>query len=239
MRIMHEAQMHGLSSFVTLTYDDDHIPHDWSLRYSDFQLFVERVRRRYPGARFFMCGEYGDATLRPHYHACLFGVHFSDRKLFSKSGAGSDLYTSSELSALWANGHASVGDLTFESAAYVARYVTKKLNKPDDDRLLRFDDNGVCYWLAPEFARMSLKPGIGANWWKKYGQEVLARGNVVMRGVEMKVPRYYAKLCSDPKFDWIEYKNQQAFKPADSTDDRLAVREFVQQAKLDNLKRGL
>lgn len=240
---MHESHTHAISSFVTLTYEEDKLPAGRSLCHKDFRLFMKRVRHKFGPTRFFMCGEYGSETFRPHFHACLFGVYFSDRELFKVSESGSNIYTSKELSSLWPHGFSSVGDLTFESAAYVARYVVKKASTAD------IAYAGPVEWFNPatgefkprvaEYAQMSRRPGIGFEWWRKYAQEVLNRGNVVMRGVEMKVPRYYAKLCSDPAFDWVEAQNQNNFKPEDNTLERLEVREFVQQARIKSLKRKL
>lgn len=231
--------MYDENAFVTLTFDDEHLPPDRSLNHSVFQAFAKRVRRKLGPFRFFMCGEYGNEHDRPHYHACLFGLSFPDRVFFKESGSGSRIYTSDTLSALWPYGFASVGDVTFESAAYVARYVLKKSGGSDEDRLLRWDDYGVAYWLKPEYCRASNRPGIGASWWRKYGAEVLQRGNVVMRGVEMKPPRYYAKLCKLPGYDWVEHQGVKAFKPEDSTRERLAVREVVAEAGLSFKKREL
>lgn len=240
VRIMHEAQMYDHSSFVTLTYDDDRLPEYGNLRHVDFRNFMKRLRRAFGPVRFFMAGEYGDERKRPHFHACLFGVHFADRKHFKVGDSGAKLYTSEALSTLWPFGHASVGDVTFESAGYVARYVTKKVGADlEPDRYLRWNDSGEAYWLTPEYCQMSRMPGIGYKWWQKYGQEVLNRGNVVMNGVEMKVPRYYGKLCSDPAFDWVEQQGIDKFKPEDNTEERLIVRERVTNAALTFKKRIL
>lgn len=238
VRCMHEAHMHDYSSFVTLTYDDDKLPYRGSLDYKDLRLFFKRLRRLMGPFRYFACGEYGELLGRPHYHACLFGVYFGDRELFTESGSGSRIYTSRLLSKLWPNGYASVGDVTFSSARYVAGYVTKKVSeRVAEERYLRFDEYGVAYWLEPEEGRMSRRPGIGASWWQAYGEEVLRRGNVVMDGVEMKVPRYYGKLCSDPAYDFVEFQAQQKFNDEDSTPERLAVREVVKQAQVAQRKR--
>ena len=127
VRCVHESRMHSENCFITLTYDDDNLPPYGNLRYADFQKFLKRLRKKRGPFRFFMAGEYGEQFFRPHHHACLFGLHFHDRELHSRSDSGSDVCVSAELSDLWPDGHASVGDFTFESAAYVARYVVKKV----------------------------------------------------------------------------------------------------------------
>lgn len=73
IRCWHESLLHDVSSFVTLTYNDDNCDSEKSLDHRDCQLFIKRLRKRCD-VRFFLCGEYGPRTLRPHYHALLFGV---------------------------------------------------------------------------------------------------------------------------------------------------------------------
>ena len=133
MRCLHEAQLHENNCFITLTYDDAHLPGDRSLHYSDFQKFLKRFRKSLGGAkiRYYMAGEYGEKFGRPHWHACIFGYDFHDKKLFKRTAAGSLIYTSEHLKKLWPFGHSSIGDVTFESAAYVARYIipTRNISK--------------------------------------------------------------------------------------------------------------
>ena len=136
IRCMHEAQMHEKNCFITLTYDDAHLPGDRSLHYRDFQLFIKRLRKRYPGRRirYYMAGEYGENFGRPHWHACLFGIDFDDKSLWKRTSANSLLYRSADLELLWPFGYSSIGDVTFESAAYVARYIMKKVTGKNADQ---------------------------------------------------------------------------------------------------------
>lgn len=128
LRCIHEARMHKQNCFITLTYNDENLPADKSLHYEDFQKFMKRLRRKFgEGVRFYMCGEYGENLGRPHFHACLFGVDFADKKLWRKSPSGAFLYRSATLEQLWPFGYSSIGDVTFETAAYVARYIMKKI----------------------------------------------------------------------------------------------------------------
>lgn len=138
---MLESRKHAASCFVTLTYDQEHLPPDGSVQPRDATLWLKRLRRRLAPIpiRYYLCGEYGDSTWRPHYHAALFGVG---------PEAGS------EVQQAWGMGHTMTGPLARESCQYIAGYVTKKLTKASDIRL-----GG----RAPEFARMSLRPGIGAT----------------------------------------------------------------------------
>lgn len=255
VRCLHEAQCHEHSCFVTLTYDDEHVP--TSLVYPHFQKFMRRLRKRFGKVRFYMCGEYGEQSFRPHFHACLFGVRFPDLQLW-KDSEGIRLYRSEVLEQLWPYGFASVGDVTFESAAYVARYVMKKQTGDRADVHYRRVDvrTGEDVMVESEFSRMSLKPGIGFNWWKRYHGEVFVHDGCVVRGRLVKPPRYYDVLSNraakpdlfDPKqfgaffeqwkfrkaLDEVEF---QRFEKAmrcveDSTPERLAVRAKVARARV-------
>lgn len=245
VRCMHENQMHEFSSFVTLTFDDENIPTNYSLDYSIFQRFMKRLRDQLGPCRFFMCGEYGEQFSRPHFHACLFGVFFPDRELFRSLDSGSNIYTSKTLERLWPYGFSSVGDVTFESAAYVARYVMKKVTGPSADEHYLWMDyaTGELVTREPEFCHMSLKPGIGFSWYEKYKREVYPNDRVVLRGVKMKPPKYYDKLLqNDPTLmsDAVEYSRyvkSLEIPYEENTERRLRVREQVTRARLNQLRR--
>lgn len=245
MRCIHESQMHDLSSFVTLTYDEANCP--VSLRYSDFQKFMKRVRRKFGPTRFFMAGEYGEQLGRPHYHAVLFGVHFADRVVHKVSG-NFPLYRSAALSQLWPFGFATVGDVTFESAAYTARYCLKKVTGPGaGDHYRRVDlRTGEVVDVVPEFARMSLKPGIGATWFEKFKSDVFGREKdaVIVNGQSCKPPRYYREYLDRVDGDLGELVDFNRYLRSgngleDRTPERLEVREAVTKARLKFYKRGL
>lgn len=247
VRCVHESQLHDHSVFVTLTYDDDSLPTDMGLHYRHFQLFMKRLRKLKPHVRFYMCGEYGDTYLRPHYHACLFNCFFDDRVIFSNLSSGFSIYTSAVLSGLWPYGFSSIGDLTFESAAYVARYCMKKVTgRAADSHYERVDwATGEIINVEPEFSRMSLKPGIGADWFKRYRSEVYPRDFVVVRGMKLPPPRYYDKLlekADDFESDYMEFvrfDKAKAFAAGEGTRKRLDVRESVVKARLKFNQRGL
>jgi len=208
IRCMHETAMHDASSFVTLTYDDNHLPTDNSLSYRDFQLFMKRLRAKVGSVRFYMCGEYGEQFSRPHFHACIFGFGFPDRVAFSRSSSGCMVYRSPLLESLWSFGYSSLGDVTFESAAYVARYVMKKVTGRLAASHYEYVSpiTGEIISRTPEFCRMSLKPGIGANWFKKFTTDVTTTDSVVLRGgMQSKPPRYYDKLLANLNPEEHEY----------------------------------
>lgn len=252
VRIMHEAKSHEANSFLTLTYDEDHVPHDFSLNYRHFQLFFKKLRKRLNRPlRFYMCGEYGEDFARPHYHVCLFGEDFrSDRKIHSSSGSGFYNYTSDILTDVWGMGFATIGDLTFESAAYTARYVMKKINGDAADEHYKVvdSDTGEIYWRVPEFAHMSLKPGIGANWLAQYHSDVYPHDRVIVNGRACKPPRYYDKRYDklynnsiNFELDDVKFKRlEEALKHIDdNSPERLKAREQVAIARLSYKLRSL
>ena len=238
IRCLHEAKCHEQNCFLTLTYAEEHVPAGGTLRYSDFQGFMKRLRRRVgiPGLRFFMCGEYGEETWRPHYHACIFGYDFSDKVFVARGSNGDALYSSAMLDSLWKFGIANIGAVTMQSAGYVARYCLKKVNGDAAESHYSFvDADGVITRRQPEFARMSLKPGIGARWFERFGDDCLPRDYVVHDGRKFPVPRYYDKLHERAKggIDEVKLSRVEAARQhwENNTDARLAVREEVTLAR--------
>lgn len=247
IRCMHESQLHPQSIFVTLTYDDEHLPLDQSLNYKHFQDFMKRLRWHFkvPGIRFYMCGEYGEETSRPHYHAILFGVVFNDNDYWSTTN-GFRQYRSKTLDKLWSHGQCMIGSVTLESAGYCARYIMKKFTGDGSkyhDQIVDLDSGEVRFRVKP-FNRMSLKPGVGHNWLMKYLGDVFPHGKVVANGVEVSAPRYYEKMFE--KLDFDAYESLQFKKDAfgrsrfeDNSDARLLVKEAVQKAAISTLNRGM
>ena len=190
-----------------------------------------RLRRSLGPTRFFMCGEYGDLNRRPHFHAILFGATFPDR---DPCGAG--IFRSKTLEKLWHLGFSSFGNVTYQSAAYVAGYALKKITGPAAETHYQGIDwrSGELVSLKPEFGHMSLKPGIGYSWFQKHWQDVyLARDGVVLQGgKQVPAPSYYDTLLSRLDDDLYasktleRYNNSSAYA-ADNTPARLATRELA------------
>jgi len=248
MRCMHEAQLHENNCFITLTYDNTHLPSDGSLHYKDFQLFIKRLRKKFGNTRirYYMAGEYGENFGRPHFHACIFGHDFHDKKLWKRSPSGSMLYRSEDLELLWPFGYSSIGDVNFESAAYVARYIMKKVTGQNAKEHYKQTDQetGEITKRKPEFNKMSLKPGIGYDWYKKYKTDVYPHDYVIINGKKVKPPKFYDKKYKSDypyEYDEILYKREINGKlnSEDNTPERLVVKEIVQKAKLQKLKRNL
>lgn len=246
VRCMHENQMHEVSSFVTLTYRDEDLPLQGQLVHRHFQLFMKRLRFLHGSPiRYYMCGEYGDASWRPHYHAVLFGVFFNDREYWKMGDGGFPVYASKYLSEVWSHGDCYVGDVTYESAAYVARYVTKKVTGDlADSHYERVDPwTGEIFKLEPEYCRMSLKPGIGATWFDKYQAEILARTSVRVNNSDMGIPRAYKRMLElqDPeKFASLQDElARRAMLYGEDDFARLRVEAEVTRARCSKYKRTL
>ena len=217
-RIMHESSLFEANSFITLTYSNDKLPLDFSLNYKHYQDFMKRFRAYvdsrshfkrfgfYAGKiRFFVCGEYGDEFGRPHFHAAIFNYDFPDKYYWSTSN-DFPLYRSPLLEELWEDpddgisfGHSYIGSLTFDSAAYIARYCVKKRTgaiAPEYYRRLHIDeDTGELldvFDAQPEFSHQSTKPGIGYEWFRKYHKsDLYTKDYCRVNGSKIVVPRFY------------------------------------------------
>lgn len=247
-RIMFEASQWGENIFLTLTYDQGHLPDDQSLDHKHFQLFFKRLRKRFPNRtiRYYMCGEYGEQTNRPHYHACVFNYKPSDARPVLRSSAGFMQYDSSELKELWPYGFSTFGDLNFQSAAYCARYVMKKITGQMADEHYTYVDtsSGEIIKRKPEYCKMSLKPGIGAVWFDKYKSDVYPHDEIIVNAKPCKPPRYFDKMLKriDPlAFDDVKLQREldsERYK-SNNTPDRLKIREQVANLNLNRYKRSL
>jgi hypothetical protein len=248
IRCMHEASLYKDNCFITLTYDEEHLPEDYSLHYDDFQRFMKRLRKRYQGKtiRFYMAGEYGENFGRPHFHACIFNLDFEDKYLWQKTDSGSKIYRSKILEELWPFGYSSIGEVNFQSAAYVARYIMKKVT--GDMAEQHYEEvnftTGEIIQRKPEFNKMSLKPGIGYKWYQKYKDDVYPHDYVIVNGKKCKPPKFYDKKYADDypyEFDQLQWDREKSAKAQvfDNTPERLLVKEEVLKAKLSRLKRKL
>jgi len=242
IRCVHEAQMHDENAFITLTYKDEELIYgaqDFGILYPrHLELFWKRLRKcTRKRIRYFACGEYGEQYHRPHYHACIFGYDFPDKTLENTKDSG-NYYHSDMLDDIWSHGRCIIGDVSFESAAYVARYVMKK----------RLGATAISYkkeGIEPEFVRMSRRPGIGASWYEKYKTDVFPSDGVVIRGgVKCKPPKFYSERfkkefplvfddISLARFDLSRKRWQ------DNTPLRLGVRYRIKLASISLLKRTL
>lgn len=241
LRCVHELSLHDAASFITCTHSDSHFPtsqDDWERKNV---LFLKRMRSASPGAvlRFFGCLELGPKTQRPHSHYLVFGRDFSRDEPVGKGDSGSICYRSDELDAIWGLGQASVGDLTAAACKYVAAYTMKKQSRgaPDEFEHVAHPLSGELLPLvqARSFG-VSRRPGIGAGWFDKYGEQAVREGHCIVNGQRVPLPAYYSRLGKrafgnlggDAQADaaLVASKLSHEFSP-----ERLAVREEVAEAR--------
>jgi len=247
IRIMHEASLHAENCFITLTYAPCYLPENGSLVLRDFQLFMKRLRKRFGSkVRFFHCGEYGERFQRPHYHACLFNFSFpADGLNFIRvTDQGHRVYWSEDLARLWPFGTHEIGSLTFESAAYVARYILKKVNGDEaEEHYSSVDEQGNFFRRSSEYVTMSRRPGIASDWYEKFSSDVFPDDFVVIRGgVKCKPPLFYSR-----KFELTNPEESALLKTVrvdraranpHNSPKRLKVREVIQSERCKQLKRS-
>lgn len=272
-RCMLELEYHDSAYFVTLTYDDDHVPVSYygdpdtglatpslTLRKRDFQLFMKRLRKAFPDdhIRFFASGEYGSQTFRPHYHAIIFGLHLDDLILYKKSPDNKFSYfNSASLQRCWSViesrknstnplavpiGFAVVAPVTWETCAYTARYVMKKLKGPEAVFYEEFN-------IEPPFTLMSRKPGIARQWYEDhpdcYDYEYI---NVSSEqgGRKFRPPKYFDSLLEiDDPDKLLELKEtrrrmaeaSKAAKLESTTMSYLELLQVEENNKMDKLKK--
>lgn len=214
-RIIKELTQYEHSCFLTLTYDDEHLPSDKSLNHKDVQEFMMRLRdhasrgivfeqkssrdkkgspRRikcdFDVIRYYCCGEYGGRSERPHYHAIMFGCDFYDKELYKVTKYG-NLFRSEYLDKLWKKGGCIIGSVSYESAAYCARYCLKKVTGKDAKDHYK--------GRKPEYAAMS--KGIGKRFFDTFKDKIYLQDGVVAQGKMRKPPRYFDRLLEleDPE----------------------------------------
>lgn len=229
MRGAHEASLHPVNSFVTLTYAPEHLPPGGSLVLRDLQLFMKRLRKSVPHKiRFLACGEYGENLSRPHYHVILFNHSFLDAKYWKSGPNNTRYYRSNTLESLWPYGYSSIGEANFESIAYVARYVTKKITGDIAE--------GYYQGRKPEFIVMSRRPGIGTEWFERFAGDVYPADRVVVRGRGVfRPPKFYDKLLDKERPGLLAgLKRLRVLKaaenPQEQTGTRLMAKEEVKEA---------
>lgn len=228
LRCAHESEMHTENSFITLTYDEKSLPTIGqlpTLQPNDFVNFMKRLRKNSGKILFFHCGEYGELDGRPHHHALLFGRSFPDQYYWRKSG-DYNLYRSPELEKLWTYGHSEIGEVSFESAGYIARYT------------LKMKDN-LREGQVKEYLTMSRRPGIGKTWLQKYMSDVYPSDQVVTRYGIYKPPRYYDKQLGEQQQLQLQTTRQAKLTDEQRSGARNMAREQILKSRANLRRRNL
>lgn len=239
----HESKLYNQNCFITLTYDNENVPQDFSLKLSHWQLFMKRLRKSLPQRlRFFACGEYGDENLRPHYHAIIFNHDFNDKKIYSYNKQNDPIFTSENLLSIWKLGHVTTQDVTFKSCSYVARYVTKKQNgaSAPNHYYRRSPIDGQLYHVRPEFAVMSRRPGIGSAYVEQFKSDFYPSGYLIVDGRKQAPPQFYIDKLSEEEKETLKRQRQHRsiFDP-ENTMERKQAKSAVLAARVSTLKRKL
>jgi hypothetical protein len=262
-RCEHELSLHKLNTFITLTYDDKHLKNpslptkeERAEGKTDYQRFLKSFRKLiYPlKIRFFLCGEYGETTWRKHYHAIIFGYDFMDKKQIQTGDVSQPYYISETLGELWPHGNHLIADANFETAAYISRYITKKINgeKAENHYNRVFTDwneitGEITYFeevqLEPEFITMSKRPAIGTGWFEKYQDDCYPSNYLVKDGHKYPVPKFYDVLLERKDPELLESvkleRKMRAFENlADNYPERRAAKELCKISTTKSLGRN-
>jgi len=189
-RMMHELEYYEDSSFITLTYDDDHLPEDNSLSKRELQLFFKRFRKLLDHKiKYYACGEYGEDEGRAHYHAVIFGYGgirnlYWNPKLKSRKSHTNGAWSSRLIDKAWPFGFNVVGSVSYDSCRYVADYVGKKYN--GDFAKSVYGERQVPFQLQ--------SGGIGRRFALDHADQLEANLGCTIHGAEVGLPRYYRKV---------------------------------------------
>lgn len=236
IRIHHESQLHTTNSFLTLTYNDENLPPHNSLQYKDVQKFWKRLRKALQHRiRYYAVGEYGSKTLRPHYHACVFGEDFTkDAKMVQQHPH--PLWDSPMLTKAWGMGGVRVGQLNHNTAQYTASYVVKKLRSKQ--QYVRIDvETGELIPLEQPRCYTSL--AIAKDWLAKYGNQVYAHDYVVINGKRQKPPKYYDRWLgkrSKIALSMIQQQREEKYEPETEEQTRARAQNAHAHAKTKSQK---
>ena len=234
-RITHEAQTSKLSCFLTLTYDEENLPDPPSVSKKEVQDFIKNLRQylrrnvddniRF---KYFACGEYGSTRgQRPHYHIIILGWDFTDKRYWSKTDTGNINYRSPTLEKLWKKGFSTIGEVTYQSAGYVARYTFKK-QKDKREYTLVDTGSGEIVDLEPEFLCMS--QGIGKDWYNKFKFDT-EKDYLNVNFQKNKVPRYYDKQLEKEDPEKLEKIKDERRRKA----EEIAAKEGKSHRRMKNI----
>ncbi|WNK14890.1 MAG: replication initiator protein [Microvirus sp.] len=231
VRITHEATQWEQNSFITLTYNEDNLPDHGSLRYKDLVTFWKRLRKQTGKLRYYAVGEYGDKTLRPHYHACIFGHDFTQDSIICQE-TPHRLWINLELTKCWGMGDVKVGMLNFQTARYTASYVTKKLRSKQ--KYVRVDqESGEL--IPVEQPRAFMSRNLGLRWWEIYGHQLKDHDHVIIDGQKQKPPKMYDRWLTEQgdiqKIEEIKRKRIEQIKPNTQTETHARARNAHARAQ--------
>lgn len=205
-----EAKNWEQNYFVTLTYNNEHLPKNQSLQPKEFSNFIKRLRReldykniQHAGIRFMGCGEYGSDknTKRPHYHVILFNCKLPIETFYNPTIINNAMYYNNTIiEKCWKNGFSNITDVTWNNIAYTARYITKKIYGKEAKEAYKD--------LEPEFFRTSRNPGIAGYYYNDHADEIYQNDEIIIRNkkgsISSKPPKYFDKLLEKDNPELLE-----------------------------------
>ncbi len=228
-RCAHEISDHEDNTFITLTYDDEHLAKIDPLDFKKpWQLFIKKLRKKLKTKiRYIVSHEYGGKTGRPHHHAILFGYDFHDQYHFTNSPSGEKLFRSEELESLWTQGISSIGQANEKTAYYIASYALKSNNNS-----YIHPDSGEIHTIRDSMDA-SKRPAIGKNFFLRNADQ-LAKSNTLL-------PRYYQKLMEKYHPDLLErYENDSMLRQTKTrTPHQIYAKHVISTQKQDLQEKGL
>lgn len=236
IRLVHEADQHEESSFITLTYADEHLPPFGGLRYVDLVKFWKRLRKRLGKLRYYAAGEYGDESQRPHYHVALFGHAFTKDRIITQRHPYL-LWQNEQLTQAWGLGRVEIGALTYATAQYTASYVTKKLRSKQT--YVRVDEE-TGELIELEQPRSFMSRNLGKTWWLENRPHVTHHDFVVINGARLKPPKMYDRWlkASDEK-QYEKIKTQRQAHAATLTPDQTHARALIAHARIQRKSKSV
>lgn len=235
-RMHHHSSQYPVSSFITLTYSDEHLPKPPTLVPRHLELLWKVLRVRGQEFSYYACGEYGEIRQRPHYHAILFGWWPPDAVRWKETAHG-PLFKSAYLSDKWGRGFTSISVVSMATMVYVAKYVLKA---KEEFTWVEPETGEVINLLSP-FSRMSRRPAIGSAWVAAHGEsDAFRHDNVVIAGSKRKIPRFYEKELrkkSEQRFRTL--KAVRAANRAKSDPALLSTERIEAQAEIARATRAL
>lgn len=236
-----EAKTHIENIFATLTYRDDDLVIGYqhpTLVEEHLTNFWKRLRQaliRHPEyftkeseseLRYLASGEYGDESNRPHYHALIFGLDFRDKTIEQKDG-DNILYHSEHLDRIWTHGYCTIGNVSYASASYVAKYAMKN----DSYHKEIWNEIGV----EPQFCRMSRRPALALKWIEENHEDVYPSDELIINNQKMSSIKYFDNIYAagnELLMHAIKLKRQTKTHELNTSKKQLLVKKKVKMAQL-------
>lgn len=221
-RCRHEISLHDENCFLTLTYDEKHLPPEFTDIKLEFKKFMKRLRKKLKKKLLYIVShEYGSKTFRPHHHAIIFGWNPKNQKFLKTTGKDCNLFTSPDVENIWKKGYHSIGTANEKTAYYIASYALK-----GKKRILTHPVTGEHNELS-DCMDVSKRPAIGLEYFKQ--------NYIQLTDSKESLPRYYVKQL-EKLFPEIHshYESNQQFNFKNRSHTEIYAKYINDKQKLDN-----